>query len=210
MRASVRYVSCQDMLSPMKEMVENMFTWKRDTAQKIAAKAEREAQNAIADPTGDVIFVNGKRLFSTDEVAYTDLAPNMKDFALTLKPHPIFRNVPVSIERSAVHIPVNVVEETAALKEAIRWSERLHQTFVNNRNNDSELNWQFFCSKEGFLRYFPAAKWRVPQFLVNPKADDSQLDLYDCRLREWYVKAAASPKDIVILLDGSGSMTGEC
>merc|ERR1711892_988529 len=33
-------------------------------------------------------------------------------------------------------------------------------------------------------------------------------DMYDARMRDWYIKSAASPKDIVILLDKSGSMTG--
>merc|ERR1719481_1167503 len=33
-------------------------------------------------------------------------------------------------------------------------------------------------------------------------------DMYDARMRDWYIKSAASPKDIVILLDISGSMTG--
>lgn len=48
------------------------------------------------------------------------------------------------------------------------------------------------------MRQFPAAKWHQ-----NP------VDLYDCRLRSWYIEAATGPKDIVILMDTSGSMTGQ-
>lgn len=31
-------------------------------------------------------------------------------------------------------------------------------------------------------------------------------DVYDCRLRPWYVSASGAPRDILILLDASGSM----
>lgn len=47
------------------------------------------------------------------------------------------------------------------------------------------------------MRQFPATRW-----------SQEVVDLYDCRLRTWYINAANSPKDIIILIDNSGSMTG--
>ena len=38
--------------------------------------------------------------------------------------------------------------------------------------------------------------------------ENDEPDRYDARMRQWYIKSAASPKEIVILLDVSGSMTG--
>lgn len=33
-------------------------------------------------------------------------------------------------------------------------------------------------------------------------------DVYDCRLRSWYVSAGGAPRDVLVLLDASGSMNG--
>ncbi|XP_059614107.1 voltage-dependent calcium channel subunit alpha-2/delta-3 isoform X2 [Phlebotomus argentipes] len=119
-----------------------------------------------------------------------------KEISLTPEPH--FFNVRVNTNYSSVHVPTNVYDRSIEVISAIEWSEKLDSIFRDNYNNDPTLSWQFFGSSTGFMRQFPASKWQ-----------EDPVDLYDCRLRSWYIEAANSPKDIVILVDSSGSMTGQ-
>ena len=54
------------------------------------------------------------------------------------------------------------------------------------------LAWQYFGSDKGMFRSYPA----------GAKAGD-----YDPRLRPWYTIAANGPKDVVVVVDVSGSMS---
>ncbi|XP_015440255.1 PREDICTED: voltage-dependent calcium channel subunit alpha-2/delta-3 isoform X2 [Dufourea novaeangliae] len=103
----------------------------------------------------------------------------------------------VNLNMSAVHVPTNVYDRASDVIRAIKWSEELDKTFINNYEQDPSLSWQYFGSATGFMRQYPAMNWYM-----------EPVDLFDCRTRSWYIEAASSPKDILILIDTSGSMTG--
>ena len=41
---------------------------------------------------------------------------------------------------------------------ALNWSSQLDQVFTENLKRDHNIHWQYFASKEGLLRFFPAHK----------------------------------------------------
>lgn len=103
----------------------------------------------------------------------------------------------VNLNNSNFHVPTNVFNQSKSVIEAIAWAEELNTTFINNYNLDPSLSWQYFGSATGFMMQYPAINWTM-----------EPVDLFDCRTRSWYIEAATSPKDILILVDSSGSMTG--
>lgn len=72
---------------------------------------------------------------------------------------------------------------------------------MKNYKADPALAWQYFGSETGVLRHFPAKSW-------EDRDTSSTVDVYDCRKRSWYIETATCSKDIVILLDRTGSMYG--
>jgi len=104
----------------------------------------------------------------------------------------------MNVNFSTIHIPVNVFKQSMEINMTAYWSEKMNEQFIENYRTDPGLSWQYFCSSTGLFRQYPAAYWTAPRLE----------DFFDCRLQSWYIMAAASSKDVVILLDTSGSMTG--
>ncbi|XP_074029619.1 voltage-dependent calcium channel subunit straightjacket isoform X2 [Leptinotarsa decemlineata] len=125
------------------------------------------------------------------------LKPPIDKSRLPLVRNRNFYDMNVNLNHSAVHVPSNVYERSKDVIAGIKWSEELDKTFKSNYQNDPTLSWQYFGSSTGFMRQYPAMIWY-----------QEPIDLFDCRTRSWFIEAASSPKDVVILVDRSGSMTG--
>jgi voltage-dependent calcium channel alpha-2/delta-4 len=108
-----------------------------------------------------------------------------------------FFDLEVSTEHSSVHVPTNVYDQGPEASEFIQWSEVLDEVFRQNYQSDPALSWQYFGSNLGIMRHYPALAW-----------NRNETDTYDCRKRSWFIETATCSKDVVILLDNSGSMTG--
>lgn len=197
----------EDIAKEIKYMMDSKISAMRrivDTAQEIGAIAA--ASDEIVEK--NFTYFNSKEMIEPSEVPATE-APNFMDSDEAADkvdlPKPIiylsesekFADY-VNLSVSSVHVPANVYDRAKDVIKAIKWTEMLDNIFDSNYKRDPSLFWQYFCSSAGFLRQFPATKWKM-----------DPVDLYDCRLRSWYINAANSPKDIVILIDNSGSMTGQ-
>ncbi|MBN3316804.1 CA2D2 protein, partial [Atractosteus spatula] len=108
-----------------------------------------------------------------------------------------FRSAPGKARSSVKKSLHHDLSATVILNE-LNWTQALEKVFIENRNEDPSLLWQVFGSATGVTRYYPATPWRAP----------NKIDLYDVRRRPWYIQGASSPKDMVIIVDVSGSVSG--
>ncbi|XP_053385915.1 voltage-dependent calcium channel subunit alpha-2/delta-3-like isoform X2 [Mercenaria mercenaria] len=187
--------------------IEHMLKEKLDAVEALAKEAERIYQNYTYDPDLDIDYLNSKNLLSSKDVGYITEHSNenvaeMAQQALSLEliPDKNFNNEPVNHDNSTVHVPTNVYDRFPKIVNGAYWTQKLNDQFKANEKKDKSLRWQYFCSTDGFFRVFPGMKW--------PRDNVNGIDIYDCRVRAWYLHAATCPKNVLILLDSSGSMKG--
>lgn len=119
----------------------------------------------------------------------------------TLVVYPQFSTtVAINVSHSFVQIPTNIYEKDVTVLNSVKTSEVLNNVFVSNRADDPTLLWQYYGdATNGAFRSYPGKKWTL---------DAQKRDLYDCRRRGWFITASSSPKDLVIIIDRSGTMIG--
>uniref|UniRef100_A0AAQ4P6Z6 Calcium channel, voltage-dependent, alpha 2/delta subunit 1a n=1 Tax=Gasterosteus aculeatus aculeatus TaxID=481459 RepID=A0AAQ4P6Z6_GASAC len=106
---------------------------------------------------------------------------------------------PVSYNTTAVHIPTDIYEGSTIILNELNWTEALEDVFRKNKEEDPSILWQVFGSATGLARYFPGELLQSPIRLLG-----SGRKIPPKR----YIQGAASPKDMLILVDASGSVSG--
>ncbi|XP_053615733.1 voltage-dependent calcium channel subunit alpha-2/delta-4 isoform X2 [Plodia interpunctella] len=214
MNASVKKKDGKQILESSLRSVSTMLQRKIKAVKCIHATAQRLAQefndSMTEDPNFDLKYCSSKYSnFEYEDEKAAEAAnkyevstprfakdnPNYLNISLEKDSH--FYDISVNTNISCVHVPTNIYYKEKDALNAILWSKGLNEMFTKNYQSDPSLSWQYFGSSHGILRFYPGMPW-------NRK----EVDTYDCRVKSWYIEAATCSKDVIILFDVSGSMTG--
>uniref|UniRef100_A0AAQ5ZA38 VWFA domain-containing protein n=1 Tax=Amphiprion ocellaris TaxID=80972 RepID=A0AAQ5ZA38_AMPOC len=183
------------LVKRLAENMEEMFHKKAQAMKRLVEAAEEAHLQHREDPNLQYEYFNAVLINEVDEEGNSvELGGEF-----ILQPNDHFNNLSVNLSLSVVQVPTNMYNKDSAIVNGVYWSEALNKVFVDNFERDPSLIWQYFGSAKGFFRQYPGIKW---------KPDEHGVIAFDCRNRKWYIQAATSPKDVVILVDVSGSMKG--
>ncbi|KAM6960583.1 voltage-dependent calcium channel subunit alpha-2/delta-1 [Aplochiton taeniatus] len=179
--------------------IEQLLHKRADALETLATAAENfqmehQWRDEFAD--GEIAYYNAKDNLDANETEgrKNRIRPEFKE-------DPWFKRL-TSHNHTAVHIPTDIYDGSTIVLNELNWTEALMNVFRKNREDDPTLLWQVFGSATGLARYYPASPW------MDARKTPSKIDLYDVRRRPWYIQGAASPKDMLILVDASGSVSG--
>ncbi|XP_044257646.1 voltage-dependent calcium channel subunit alpha-2/delta-3-like [Tribolium madens] len=203
LNAQVETKDLENLISEVGKDIERMMDRKSDAIKCIIEEAESLSQYWVYN-NSEYKYYSSKysNVVNESKIDLAELSPALKNnenmyLEMVLNDDTHFYNLPVDTSRSSVHVPTNIFDRHEEAAYAIQWSEKLDEIFVRNYNSDPALSWQYFGSTSGIMRHYPAKKW-----------PDIKKDEFDCRVRTWYIEAATCTKDVIILLDNSGSMDG--
>lgn len=194
----------QDLVDRLAREIEELLKTKVKAVEKLVKAAEDARKDHEYRKHLQLEYVNNKKLLSQEDLEKTGInSSSVTDIytMINLTQDTLFNNVQINPNYSTIHVPTNVYDQAPVILNGIQWSKKLDQIFKQNKKETSDLRWQYYCSADGFLRIYPGVKWPMNN-------GEESVDMYDCRVRSWYIKAASSPKNMVILVDTSGSMKG--
>ncbi|KAM3870199.1 voltage-dependent calcium channel subunit alpha-2/delta-4-like [Diretmus argenteus] len=185
----------RDLVKDYSDEIERMLGSKMKSVKRLQESAEDADLYHEFNATLTFDYYNSMLINTMDEDGNSVELGG--EFLLEENEH--FNNLLVNTQQSDIQVPTNVYNKDPNILNAIYNSEALNDVFIGNFQKDPTLTWQFFGSSTGFFRIYPGIKWTP---------DANGVAAFDCRNRNWYIQAATSPKDIIIMVDISGSMKG--
>ncbi|XP_063768335.1 voltage-dependent calcium channel subunit alpha-2/delta-1 isoform X1 [Eleginops maclovinus] len=200
---------------------QHLYTVEQNDAEELVARAATKIEQLLRKRSAALEKLataaenfqmehNWKDEFEGDEISYYNAKDNLdanETEGRKFRIRPDFKE-DLSFKRltdhnhTAVHIPTDIYDGSTIVLNELNWSDALEDVFRKNREDDPTLLWQVYGSATGLARYYPASPW------MDSRKTPSKIDLYDVRRRPWYIQGAASPKDMLILVDASGSVSG--
>ncbi|XP_041651919.1 voltage-dependent calcium channel subunit alpha-2/delta-4-like [Cheilinus undulatus] len=185
----------EELVKDYSDEIERMLGSKMKSVKRLAEAAEDADLYHEYNASLEFDYYNSMLINTVDE----DGNPLDLGGEFPLEENEHFNNLQVNTQQSNIQVPTNVYNKDPNILNAIYNSEALNDVFISNFQKDPTLTWQFFGSSTGFFRIYPGIKWTP---------DSNGVAAFDCRNRNWYIQAATSPKDIIIMVDISGSMKG--
>ncbi|XP_070785372.1 voltage-dependent calcium channel subunit alpha-2/delta-1-like [Enoplosus armatus] len=198
---SVESNNARELVATAAGNIERLLANRSQALKRLASEAEKfQMEHEWRDDSevDKIVYYNAK-----EDLNQTEEAKGIKNRYIPddLEIDPDFKRL-VSYNTTAVHIPTDIYEGSTIILNELNWTEALEDVFRKNKEEDPSLLWQVFGSATGLARYFPASPW------INSSKSADKIDLYDVRRRPWYIQGASSPKDMLILVDASGSVSG--
>uniref|UniRef100_A0A0N5C4N1 VWFA domain-containing protein n=1 Tax=Strongyloides papillosus TaxID=174720 RepID=A0A0N5C4N1_STREA len=105
---------------------------------------------------------------------------------------------------SGIHLAVEAYKCQPEVIKDVNWTSHndILETFRRNEVEDKYISRQYIGTYSGVTRIYPAVPW-----IIEPK--EYTFDIFDPRYRPWFVMAESAPKDVLFLLDFSGSAKGQ-
>ncbi|XP_039647689.1 voltage-dependent calcium channel subunit alpha-2/delta-1a isoform X3 [Perca fluviatilis] len=198
---SVESNNARQLVATAAGNIEKLLANRSRALKRLASEAEKfqmEHEWRDNSEVDKMVYYNAK-----DDLNQTEDGKGRKNRYLPddFEIDPDFKRL-VSYNTTAVHIPTDIYEGSTIILNELNWTEALEDTFRKNKEEDPSILWQVFGSATGLARYYPASPW------IDSSNSANKIDLYDVRRRPWYIQGAASPKDMLILVDASGSVSG--
>ncbi|PAA52802.1 hypothetical protein BOX15_Mlig020315g1 [Macrostomum lignano] len=125
---------------------------------------------------------------------------------LDLRPDPRLFDAETDRNTSTSQVAQFVYHASNEILNVANWTDGLEDVMKQNATDDQTVQWQYFGSKQGLMKIYPGVQW-FPQNLGTAEKGLA-MDPFDCRNQNWYLMSETYPKDLVLVIDNSGSMMG--